>query len=196
MKTLFTYILILHSFSLLAQDCFEKCNENLKNSKLLFPGANEEIISNLKGCRAPQFEVTSLTGEHLKLSGLKDKVVVINFWYTSCSPCVAEMPALNKLVKDYLDNDVVFIAFGRDDRESLKSFLKAKKFDYKIVSGEYDLSDKYCLISGWPMNLVLDKKGIVQEIFSGGYVDERAETYTYNLLRSAIEKSLNEDLTH
>jgi thiol-disulfide isomerase/thioredoxin len=158
MKTLFTYILILHSFSLLAQDCFEKCNENLKNSKLPFPRANEEIISKLKGCRAPQFEVTSLTGEHLKLSGLKGKVVVINFWYTSCAPCVAEMPALNKLVEDYLDNDVVFIAFGRDDRESLKSFLKSKKFDYKIVSDECDLSDKYCLISGWPMSLVLDKK--------------------------------------
>jgi thiol-disulfide isomerase/thioredoxin len=120
---------------------------------------------------------------------------VINFWFTSCGPCVAEMPALNKLVKDYVDHDVIFISFARDKRESLNTFLKSKKFDYKIVSGEYDLSDKYCVISGWPMNLVLDKDGVVQEIFSGGYVDERAETYAYDKLSSSIETCLSKDAT-
>jgi peroxiredoxin len=195
MKMLFTYILILHSFSLLAQDCFEKCNENLKNSKLPFPDANEEVISKLKGCRAPQFDVTSLTGERLKLSALKGKVVVINFWYRFCPPCVAEIPALNNLVRDYAERDVVFIAFAKDSRESLKTFLASKKFDYKIVSGEYDLTDKYCLMSGSPMNLVLDRNGVVQEIFSGGYVDERAQTYAYDRLSSVIESCLSKDTT-
>jgi peroxiredoxin len=195
MKMLFTYILILHSVILLAQDCFEKCNESLKNSKLPFPNANDEIISKLKGCRAPQFDVTSLTGEHLRLSDLKGKVVVINFWYTFCPPCVAEMPALNNLVRDYAERDVVFIAFAKDDRESLRRFFQSRTFDYKIVSGEYDMTDKYCLMSGLPMNLVLDKNGVVQEIFCGGYTDEHAETYAYDRLSSVIESCLSKDPT-
>lgn len=195
MKILFTYILILQSVSLLAQDCFEKCRENLKNSKLPFPNVNDELISKLKGCHAPQFDVTSLTGEHLKLSDLKGKVVVINFWYSFCPPCVAEMPALNNLVRDYAERDVVFIAFAKDDRESLLRFLQSKKFDYKLVSGEYDMTDKYCLLSGMPMNLVLDKNGIVQEIYCGGYVDEHAETYAYDRLSSVIESCLSKEAT-
>jgi peroxiredoxin len=195
MKMFFTSILILHSFSLHAQDCFAKCNENLKNSKDPFPSTNEEMISNLKGCRAPQFDVTSLTGEHLRLSDLKGKVVVINFWYTFCPPCVAELPALNNLVRDYAERDVVFIAFAKDDRQTLRTFLQSKKFDYKLVSGEYDLTDKYCLMSGLPMNLVLDQNGVVKEIFCGGYTDEHAETYAYDRLSSSIETCLSKDPT-
>jgi thiol-disulfide isomerase/thioredoxin len=71
------------------------------------------IVQGLVGCEAPEFDVVAVDGKRLKLSALKGKVVVLNFWFIGCAPCIAELPALNKLVDEYKGEDVVFIAFGR-----------------------------------------------------------------------------------
>ena len=192
MKQLLTTLTcILIAVSLPGQDnCFEKCMENLEKSALPFPEKNEKILQGLIGCKAPNFNVKTISGETLKLSELKGKVVVINFWFTTCAPCVAEMPALNKLQEDYKAKDVVFIAFGRDDIQSIKGFLKGRNFTYHLVSSDYDLTKDYCLISGWPTNMVLDKDGVLRQIFSGGRTDEKAKTEVYDKIQPTIEKYL------
>jgi peroxiredoxin len=182
--------LIIQVNFVFSQGCFEKCDSDLRNSKLSFPDANNKIIADLIGCKAPNFDVVTLNGEHLKLSDLAGKVVVINFWYTSCPPCLAEMPALNQLVEDFQKTDVTFIAFARNDEDALKPFLKLRQFDYKIVTSQYDISDKYCIVAGWPMNMVIDKNGVVKEIFAGGYTDERAKKHAYNRMKPVIEAAL------
>ena len=51
---------------------------------------------------------------------IKVKVVVINLWFTSCAPCIEEMPELNKLVKEYENNDaVLFLALALDEIDDL-----------------------------------------------------------------------------
>jgi hypothetical protein len=59
-----------------------------------------------------------------------------------------------------------------------------------MVSGKFDISMEYCVISGWPMNLVLDKKGIVRYIKPGGTTDKTAETFAYDEMKPVIDKYL------
>ncbi len=47
--------------------------------------------------RAPDFELTSLDGERVKLSSFRGKVVIMNFWTKTCQPCLEEMPSLADL---------------------------------------------------------------------------------------------------
>ena len=56
------------------------------------------------------FKFTSLDKQVLELKKLKGNVVVINFWFTSCGPCIKEMPFLTELVAANKENPVVFIA--------------------------------------------------------------------------------------
>jgi peroxiredoxin len=191
--TTFLFVSFMATSSAFSQNCFESCHQNLKQSKLPFIEANEKIISELTGCQAPDFDVTTMDGERLKLKDLKGKIVVMNFWYTSCAPCIAEMPALNRLVNEYSKSDVIFISFVREqeDEATTKQLLIKTKFDYKVVSGKYPMTDKFCVISGWPMNIVLDKNGIVRRIFTGGYVDNRAETHAYNAMKPTIDQYLS-----
>jgi len=191
MKHLLSIIIYFSIADLYGQDnCFEKCAENFEKSTLPFPEKNFKILQGLIGCKAPDFNVKTIKGETLSLNELKGKVVVINFWFTTCAPCLAEMPALNKLNEAYKAKDVVFIAFGKDDTQTIKDFLKTTDFNYNHVSSDYDLTNRYCLIAGWPTNMVLGKDGIVREIFSGGATDERAKTETYDKMRQVIEKYL------
>jgi peroxiredoxin len=151
-----------------------------------------ETIDSLIGCKVPDFNVKTIDGKTLSLSELKGKVVVINFWFNTCEPCVAEIPALNHLFEDYKNMDVVFIAFSRDYEPAIKKFLEYKDFNYSIVSGGYDIHERYCPGFGWPVNIVIDRKGILRQIFCGGPSGEGGKTQAYNLMYPLINTCLKE----
>jgi thiol-disulfide isomerase/thioredoxin len=190
------FFVLVVSHSALSQGCFGRCRDHL----LLPPSEHEnlqartrmseKILQGLVGCRAPEFNVTSITGDTLNTKALLGKVVVINFWFESCVPCLAELPALNKLAEEYKTKDVVFIAFGRDAKARIEEFLRKKTFDYTMVAAARDISEKFCVIGGWPMNLVLDKKGIVRFIHAGGATGEAADTEAFDLMKPVIDESL------
>lgn len=111
-------IFILFAVSLHAQDnCFDKCLESVEKSTLPFGEKQIQILQALVGCKAPDFIVQTIQGEVLNSNELRGNVVVINFWYEGCAPCIAELPALNKLRAEYQGKDVVFIAFSKDDTQ-------------------------------------------------------------------------------
>lgn len=170
--------------------CFENCFERLAASGKDGYEKKLEILKELVGCRAPQFEVWSVKGVKLNLNDLKGKVVVIHFWFTDCAPCVAEFPALNQLWQDYRLQEVVFIAFGGDETQDILDFIDEHPFHYHQVSGVYDLAKKYCLLGGWPMHLVLDKEGIVRDIFAGAPEGAKAETAAYYRMKPVIDQCL------
>jgi len=59
---------------------------------------------------ALEFSVKDMDGKSFELSELKGKVVVINFWFVNCKPCVDEMPGLNKIVEKFKNNqNVIFL---------------------------------------------------------------------------------------
>jgi peroxiredoxin len=178
-----------------AQGCFSDGFARLaqlENSGVTFPKRNKMIQESFLGCKIPDFQTTTITGEPISLSLLEEKVIVINFWFTSCAPCIAEMPSLNKLVEEFKESDVTFISFARDSRIELESFLAKRKFDFKIVASANDIAESYCVgINGWPVSMVVDKSGIVRKIVSGGHVDKQAETYIYEELQPVIKKYLD-----
>ena len=180
--------IVAHSF---AQNCFDGCNTKLERSNFAVD-AGEKIISALVGCDAPSFDLMTLQGRRLKSSDLKGKIVVLNFWYTGCAPCVAEMPALNRLFSEYANDKIEFIALAQDNTEKIKSFLAHHQFSFQIVAATNYLNDRFCLINGWPMNMIIDQQGVVRYVSTGGYVDERANTAAYGAMKPVIEKLLVE----
>lgn len=111
---------------------------------------------------APAFKINNMQGEEVELESLKGKVVVMNFWFINCRPCVEEMPELNSLVKQYKNNkDVVFLAITHDKKANVETFLKKKAFNYQILPDAQKIMDDY-IVMGFPTNIVLDKKGDIQ----------------------------------
>jgi thiol-disulfide isomerase/thioredoxin len=152
---------------------------------------SDVALKGLEGCQMPDFEAKTLTGKLLSRKSLKGKIVVMNFWFIGCKPCVAELPALNRLVQHYKAKNVVFIAFGNSGRElTVKKFLPKNKFDYQIVTNSKEYADKFNTPS-WPMNMVFDQEGTLKHVSHGGYVDERAKTAIYNKLVPLIDELLS-----
>ncbi len=109
---------------------------------------------------APDFESTDLDGETLSLSNHQGKIVVLNFWFIACKPCIIEMPELNELVEEYKEREVVFLAIGLDRPQSIRDFLTKNDFDYRIVPDGRTIASDYG-VYGYPTHLIIDHKGKV-----------------------------------
>lgn len=115
----------------------------------------------LIGTMAKDFNLTDLNGKQVKLSGLKGKVVVLNFWFTGCPPCVEEIPQLNKLTSIYNKSRVKFLAITFDKSEVVRNFQKDHDFKFQLLTDAKDVIDDYG-INLFPGTIIVDKSGIIR----------------------------------
>lgn len=139
--------------------------EKANTEKMEAVTANELHVGDV----APDFTVKLLSGDEFTLSDNEGKTVFLNFWATWCSPCVAEMPAIQELSEKYIESTVfISISCGEKERE-VQSFIDRSGFTYNIgldESGEM-IKSLYPSI-GIPFTLVIDAGGIITAIFIGG----------------------------
>ncbi len=112
-------------------------------------------------------EIVSIEGKSFGPAELNGKVVVLNFWFTNCPPCLKEIPELNKLVEEYKGKDVVFLGFATDDKGSIESFIKENPFKYELIPSATNLMLKFLvpdksgnLETKFPTHIVVDREGI------------------------------------
>jgi thiol-disulfide isomerase/thioredoxin len=125
---------------------------------------------------APTFATKDLDGTPLSLESLKGKVVVMNFWFIRCQPCLEEMPELNRLAEKYQGQEVEFLAITHEHKTDVQAFLKKKAFDYRHIVDAKNIAEDY-FISGFPTNIVVDRQGriVYQSI---GYRSQIEEALT------------------
>lgn len=136
------------------------------------------------GDEAPDFVAELTNGEKFSLADNKGKVVLINFWATWCGPCVEELPAIEKLQKEYGDKvEIVAVNYG-EDKKTVDEFLKDKNYTFKVAYDEnMDICNTYPS-DGIPYLVVVDKEGKVHETMVGSAgVDEQYK----RVLRSLTE---------
>ncbi len=123
------------------------------------------------GDRAIDFSLKDLGGKTVKLSSLKGKVVVLDFWASWCVPCKKELPNLDALAAKYKADkkDIVIVAVNIDkERKNAESFLKTAKVGTLtvVLDPSGSVADPYDLPT-MPSSFVIDKKGIVRFVHEG-----------------------------
>ena len=106
---------------------------------------------------APQIRGTTLEGVQLTSKSLKGKPVVVNFWFTSCGPCIKEIPELNALANEF-EGKARFLAFATDDAEPIKEFLKGREFRYEIVPSSSRMARAFG-VEAYPSHYIIDGEG-------------------------------------
>ena len=113
---------------------------------------------------APDFELTTVTGETLQLSALRGQPVVLNFWATWCGPCIQAMPEIKKLHDAAAVNqNLKILSLSLDeDIEKAKAFAREQRFDWSqgFVGDITASSTGTALgISSVPLYILLDGHG-------------------------------------
>jgi len=142
-----------------------------------------------EGFFAPDFTLDTLQGEQVKLSGLRGKVIVVNFWTTWCPPCRAETPALEMSYEAYQDLDVVILGVNLTDQDSLKeveSFVQEFGLTYPILLDRDGAVGLLYQLSGLPTTFFINREGVIHTVVIGGPMSETS-------IRSKIEALLKEE---
>ena len=127
---------------------------------------------------APDFTLRDLNGESFRLSDMKGKVVILDFWATWCPPCRAELPHFQALHREYAGKGLVIVGISLDSvgAAGVKAFIEANGVRYPILMGDRDVTTSYGGIRSIPTTFVIDREGRIvkklvgyqsKEVFEG-----------------------------
>jgi thiol-disulfide isomerase/thioredoxin len=117
----------------------------------------------MKNGEAPDFTLQSLDGKSVRLSDLRGKAVLLNFWATWCAPCKIEMPWFVELQKQYGPDGLQIVGVAMDDASSadIGAFAKDMGVNYPVLIGKESVGDAYGGVQFLPENFYIDRNGKV-----------------------------------
>ncbi|MGJ3240311.1 MAG: TlpA family protein disulfide reductase [Anaerolineae bacterium] len=112
---------------------------------------------------APEFELTDLNGQPVAISDYRGKILLLNFWQTTCPPCIEEMPDFIDFIGDQPD-DVTWLTVNFDETDQMvREFFAAYDFLGIPTVMDYDSSVRYQYgVFGAPVTFVIDPDGVIQ----------------------------------
>ena len=135
---------------------------------LLSLGVTVPALALRSGARAPEIGLRDTNGQMVRMSSLRGKVVLVDFWASWCAPCREEIPFLNRLQREFGD-DLVVIGVNIDrDEENMTSFMRRTRMNFRVVhdSGGSRVAERYAP-PRMPSSFIIDQRGIVRHVHAG-----------------------------
>jgi len=132
-----------------------------------------------------EFELVDLAGRTVRLSDLRGRVVLVNFWATWCAPCREEMPALGTLATDLGPRGLAVIAVNyKEAKPAIEAFLREAKLTIPVLlDKDGKVAERY-QVYALPATFVVNRRGMVVGMALGSrdWVGPDARDYLGKLL--------------
>lgn len=139
------------------------------------------------GTKVPDIVLKTLKGKTYNVSKMPGKIVLLNFWFAACKPCITEISSLNELQEKYKSKNFVILSVGTDKKEVAQKVADQKKMRYAVVADRKDVAEQMN-VSTYPTSFLIDQEGIIQKVFIGA--SDFDATHAYTEIKPHIEKLL------
>jgi thiol-disulfide isomerase/thioredoxin len=119
------------------------------------------------GRPAPLFKLQDLSGQQISLDQYRGKIVLLDFWQTSCGPCRMIMPLLEKIQKEYPDSMVLLAINLGESRDAIQEYLRQQGLSSHVLLDQDQSVGGIYTTGAIPMQVLIDKEGIVRDIQIG-----------------------------
>lgn len=133
---------------------------------VLISGLSQPTVQ--KGSPAPDFEIAYSDGRKVRLSDLKGKPILVNFWATWCPPCRAEVPEIQNAYEKYKASGFVVVAVNvQESTSAVAKFMEQFGMTFTVAIDSSGAVGRLYRVSGIPASFFVDRAGIVREIIVG-----------------------------
>jgi peroxiredoxin len=137
---------------------------------------------------APDFALPTLSGESIRLSDLRGKAVLLNFWATWCVPCRTEMPTMEALYQAYRDRGLAVVGINLDmlSTAGVETFVKEVTVTFPIVLDPSWSTARAYGVFGLPTTYLIDRQGnvVVREMGERDWTDGVSQMAVKGLLHA------------
>ena len=141
----------------------------------------------LTGKKAPDFSLKDINDKTISAASLKGNVVLIGFWATWCPPCRSEMPAMNKLYREFRNKGFEVIAISKDRSVTyVKDYLSKTPVDFPILMDPENKASKAFRVFSLPTSFLVDRNGVILELFLGE--EDWDSTKFRNKIKALLER--------
>jgi peroxiredoxin len=142
----------------------EQHGHHVEHAPPLDPFEKAGITELKEGQRGPAFRLPLFSGGDATLDTWKDKLVVLNFWATWCTPCTTEMPTLENLWRDYRERGLVVVGVSVDrgaPRTLIEPYLKNMHLTFPVLLDPQMETANAWRVPGVPATFVIKPGGEV-----------------------------------
>ena len=153
-KLILIIIVLIGSFSLLILYFIFSVNTR--------PGPRTNVGSEMS-VAAQDFELPTLSGDYVRLSNFRGKVVFLNIWATWCPPCREEMPSMESLYRKLKGRDFEMLAVSIDGEggKAVRPFAAKYGLTFPVLLDPDNKTSKLYGLTGVPETFIIDKNGMV-----------------------------------
>ncbi|HLL14348.1 MAG TPA: cytochrome c biogenesis protein/redoxin, partial [Pyrinomonadaceae bacterium] len=139
---------------------------------------------------APDTEMRTLEGAPFRISQMRGRVVLVNFWATWCLPCRAEIPDFNRMQKDYEARGFAVVGISSHDTpDMIRDFQSVVRQEYQLLTSGDDAPQEFQTGPGRPATFILDREGRIRERFIG----ERDRATFDAVVKPLLEETIAEN---
>lgn len=142
-----------------------------------FVGSDEGVAVASINTRAPDFELENLNGERIRLSQLRGKPVVLNFWATWCAPCVIEMPIIQRSYEKYPGQFHVLAINADEPHLKVERFVEDIGLTFEVLLDPGGAIQELYQIRGYPTSYFVDAEGIIRNTHIGTLTADQLSDY-------------------
>jgi cytochrome c biogenesis protein CcmG, thiol:disulfide interchange protein DsbE len=150
---------------------------------------NQVISAAMEGFQAPDFLIEDVDGDLTGIEQYRGQVVLLNLWASWCTPCRAEMPAMERAYQALKDQGFTILAVNmtmQDDKNQAIAFAKELGLSFPLLfDTEGEVQQKYAL-QALPTSFFIDRNGIIRAIIVGGPMPE---SLVYSRAQELLEEN-------
>jgi cytochrome c biogenesis protein CcmG, thiol:disulfide interchange protein DsbE len=151
------------------------------------------VIGDMDKIKGKSYPYLKYLTDSAGVAGWENKILFINFWFAKCLPCIAEFNSLNRLYDEFKrDSTFKLISFTFESPQEIEKMRKKYSLLFDIYSLPREEINKLSLSNLFPTNIIIDKNGLVDELFIGGETNTNAsDLFFENKVLPKIRKLLN-----